>query len=280
MYTTIVSGDTLRAYLTDPDWVIVDCRFSLLDPAAGRRAYLDGHIPGAVYADLDVDLAGPIEPDSGRHPLPPVKEFSERLERWGIANTTQVVVYDDVGGAIAARLWWMLRWVGHRSVALLDGGIGSWQEAGLALEQQEPTVVRTTFDTCVDDNLWVSTADVERGLADSSIVLVDARAQKRFNGETEPIDRLAGHVPGSINHPFDNNLYESGLFLAPEELRQRWSDTIADRPPAQVVAMCGSGVTACHELVGLEHAGLPGGKLYVGSWSEWIRNPDRPVATS
>lgn len=279
MPTTLVDTATLAAHLDDPHWIVVDCRFILTDPDAGRRSYAVGHIPGARYAHLDADLAGPITATSGRHPLPDPDTLARKLGAWGIGNDTQVVVYDDSFGSIAARLWWLLRWLGHEQVALLDGGIPKWKREGRAITDQVVTVTPTRFVPRVNDALRVDAAVVERIRTQPGSRLIDVRAEERFSGEREMLDRVAGHVPGARNVPFDDNLDNPGTYLAPETLRALYADVLGDAAPADTVVMCGSGVTACHTLVALEHAGLSGAKLYVGSWSEWIRDPARPVAT-
>lgn len=279
MPTTLVDTATLAAHLDDPHWVVVDCRFILTDPDAGRRSYAVGHIPGARYAHLDADLAGPITATSGRHPLPDPDTLARKLGAWGIGNDTQVVVYDDSFGSIAARLWWLLRWLGHEQVALLDGGIPKWKREGRAITDQVVTVTPTRFVPRVNDALRVDAAMVERIRTQPGSRLIDVRAEERFSGEREMLDRVAGHVPGARNLPFDDNLDNPGTYLAPETLRALYADVLGDAAPADTVVMCGSGVTACHTLLALEHAGLSGARLYAGSWSEWIRDPARPVAT-
>lgn len=279
MPATLVDTATLAAHLDDPHWVVVDCRFILTDPDAGRRSYAVGHIPGARYAHLDADLAGPITATSGRHPLPDPDTLARKLGAWGIGNDTQVVVYDDSFGSIAARLWWLLRWLGHEQVALLDGGIPKWKREGRAITDQVVTVTPTRFVPRVNDALRVDAAMVERIRTQPGSRLIDVRAEERFSGEREMLDRVAGHVPGARNLPFDDNLDNPGTYLAPETLRALYADVLGDAAPADTVVMCGSGVTACHTLLALEHAGLSGARLYAGSWSEWIRDPARPVAT-
>jgi thiosulfate/3-mercaptopyruvate sulfurtransferase len=263
---------------------VIDCRFDLMNPEGGRRAYLAGHVPGARYADLNKDLSAPIGPDSGRHPLPAPQDLAATLDRLGIGNATQVIAYDDTGGSFAARLWWLLRWLGHRSVAVLDGGLRAWTAAGGALESGEQksmpaeTAARTRFFGTADSAAVVDTADIAARLSDPAYLLVDARAAERYLGSVEPIDAVAGHIAGAVNHPFSANLGQDGRFLPAQQLRRLWEARFAGRKPGQVAAMCGSGVTACHNLLSLEVAGLPGAKLYAGSWSEWIRDPNRPVA--
>ena len=281
-YRTLIGVDTLRDLLGNPRLAVIDCRFDLMNPEAGRQAYLKAHIPGARYADLNRDLAAPIGPDTGRHPLPQPAAFARRLGQLGISNDSQVVAYDEANGSFAARLWWMLRWVGHRAVAVLDGGFKAWTAAGGALELGEPEPRRQSrtehFTPRIGAQAVVSTAEIERALLEPNALLVDARAWDRFAGSVEPIDPVAGHVPGAVNHPFTANLDADGRFLPAAELKVRWQERLAGRDAKNVVAMCGSGVTACHNLLSLEVAGLGGAKLYGGSWSEWIRDPRRPVA--
>ncbi len=276
----LISAETLTGELTDPRLVIIDCRHDLKDPAAGSRKFEEGHIPGARHAHLDRDLARPPLASEGRHPLPVIERFVEMLRRLGISNESFVVVYDDCGGAMAARLWWMLRWLGHERVAVLDGGIAAWCALGQALEAG-PIVDDGTGDfepTAVRHDWIVTTEALETLLAQGEVLLLDARARPRYAGLVEPIDPVAGHIPGAVNLPFSDLLSERGTFEAPAVLAQRFADAFDGRPIETVVTMCGSGVTACHLQLGLEVAGLPMGRLYVGSWSEWIRDPERPIA--
>lgn len=279
----LVSVADLATRLHDPEWIIVDCRFNLMQPDAGREGYKAGHIPGAFYADLDKDLASPATASGGgRHPLPPVNEFRRLLHGWGIEPTRKIVVYDDAGGAIAARLWWLIRWMGHRDVALLDGGLSAWLAAGRPLSADTGAV---TASSPAGENLdpghmpTVAAAELEAGLADDSLLLLDARAPERFSGTHEPLDAIAGHVPGAKNLPFQENLGPDDCFRPASELRERYLSFIGGRAASELVCMCGSGVTACHTLLALEIAGIEGAALYVGSWSDWISSADRPVAT-
>jgi thiosulfate/3-mercaptopyruvate sulfurtransferase len=284
-FTTLIEAQDLRELLGEagPGLAVLDCRFDLLNLSAGRSAYLAGHIPGARYADLNKDLSAPANPDSGRHPLPTPQQFAATLERLGIGNDTQVVAYDDTSGSFAARAWWMLRWVGHQAVAVLDGGLKAWSAAGGALESGEPRPLPAhasprRFAPRVDRAALIGTAQVAAQLLDPAHLLVDARAPERFSGAIEPIDAVAGHIAGAVNHPFTDNLAPDGRFLPARELQRRWAERLGGKDPRNVAAMCGSGVTACHNLLGLEVAGLGGAKLYAGSWSEWIKDPSRPVA--
>lgn len=277
-YNTLIDTTTLHAHLDDSNWIIVDCRFSLMDTEAGRRAWRAGHLPGARYAHLDADLSGSITPATGRHPLPDPVGLAHRLAEWGIDANSQVIAYDDMGGMLAAaRLWWLLRWLGHEAVAVLDGGLPAWQRAGLPLTLDLPVARPATFNARPDDRLWL-TADQVVSLSSAEVVL-DARAAARYRGEMEPIDPVAGHIPGSVNLPTEGNLTTDGHFLPVTELRARFAAALNERPATTVIHSCGSGVTACHNLLAMEAAGRPGSRLYAGSWSEWIRDPGRPVAT-
>jgi len=277
-YTTIISAAELAANLHKPDWVIFDCRFSLADTTAGAKAYRQGHIPGARYADLNQQLSAPAKAYTGRHPLPNFAALSTQLAAWGVSNRSQVVVYDDAGGAFAGRLWWLLRSMGHQNVALLDGGINHWQKQNLPVTTVLPKIVAGNFRCYLDEKQWLSASEVENALAGNSITLIDARTPERFQGRQEPIDPVAGHVPKGVNRPFQLNLDKAGLFRPAQQLKTEFQTLVQSRPPTQVVHMCGSGVTACHNLLAMEVAGLSGSKLYAGSWSEWIVNKNRPVA--
>jgi thiosulfate/3-mercaptopyruvate sulfurtransferase len=259
--------------------IVVDCRFTLTDPPAGRAAYERGHIPGARYAHLDDDLARHPRSGEGRHPLPDRERFTALLGGWGIGRDDAVVAYDEGSGAIAARLWWLLGWVGHERRAVLDGGLAAWQAAGLPLEQAQPEARARRYDARPPQRDGVvATKDLAADQAAGGL-LVDARAAPRFRGEQEPIDPKAGHVPGARNRPFSANVTSTGRFRPPAELRAELTEMLDGRSPDRLIAMCGSGVTACHLLLAMDLAGLPGGRLYAGSWSEWIRDPARPIAT-
>lgn len=283
---TLVTVAALQDLLAggSADLAVIDCRFDLMNPDAGRASYLSAHIPRARYADLNRDLSAPVTPSSGRHPLPETANFAHTLARLGVRKDVQVIAYDAAGGAFAARLWWMLKAWGHPAVAVLDGGYPAWTAAGGATRAgEEPPVTALNsppLSPAPPFAAWpvVSTAEVADLARDPRRLLVDARAPERFSGSVEPIDAVAGHVPGAVNHPFSLNLGADGRFLPASELRQRWQSRLGDVDPDKVVAMCGSGVTACHNLLGLAVAGLTGAKLYAGSWSEWIRDPNRPVA--
>ena len=283
-FSTLIDAATLRGLAGEPDTVLIDCRFDLNDPEAGRRAYLAGHIPGARYADLNRDLSAPVSAGSGRHPLPTPPVFAATLERLGIGNATQVIAYDDAGGAYAARAWWLLRWLGHTSVAVLDGGMKAWRRRGRRVLESGPEAPLRAAPAGgrilpqANAAAVIDTAEIAAFLSDGANLLVDARAAERFAGSVEPIDAVAGHISGAVNHPFSANLAPDGRFLAGPELRRRWEARLAGRQAAHVAAMCGSGVTACHNLLSMEVAGLRGARLYAGSWSEWIRDPNRPIA--
>jgi thiosulfate/3-mercaptopyruvate sulfurtransferase len=274
----LIRAPELAARLDDADLAIVDCRFDLGDTDWGRRQYEAGHLPGAVYASLETALAGPVTPTTGRHPLPSPEAFARTLSGFGIGPGTSVVAYDQGHGAGAARLRWMLRAVGHAAPAqVLDGGIAAWMAGGyplsVAASQRTPTTVSAR-----PFGGWLEADEVMKGLSAGAIQLVDARGADRFAGKNETIDPVAGHVPGAMNRPFLQNLGADGRFKPADDLRREWAALLGS-DGQRVVAMCGSGITACHNLLALEIAGLSGGRLYAGSWSEWIRDPARPVAT-
>lgn len=277
-YTTLIDPASLADLLGKPNLAIVDCRFDLAASSAGREAYLKAHIPGASFADLNKDLSVPPAMDSGRHPLPGKQAFAAALGALGIDNTTQVVAYDQASGAFAARLWWMLRWVGHQRAAVLDGGFDAWLSGGRPLESGPRQAPLRRFLLQAEGQRTVTSQEVLAATERRDRLIVDARAPERFSGQVEPLDTVAGHVPGAINAPFTANLGVAGRFLPAAELRRRWLQILGGKAPQELIAMCGSGVTACHNLLALEVAGLPGASLYPGSWSEWIREPARPVA--
>lgn len=278
-FTTLVDTDTLFRQLDDSCWIVFDTRFVLSDADAGERAYAAGHIPGARYANLDKDLSAPQATNSGRHPLPNPGTLAEKLGQWGVDKNKQVVIYDDACGAMAARLWWLMRWLGHEAVAVLDGGLHKWQDEGKPLTTMTPNISPSHFFPEISDDMCVTADQVEAMLNNMSGQLIDARAAKRFRGEQEPLDKVAGHVPGAVNLPYAENINIDGKFKPAEILRDRYLNALKDVKPTDVVHMCGSGVTACHNLLAMEHAGLSGSKLYAGSWSEWIMDNRRPVAT-
>lgn len=277
MHTTLIDPAALAAHLNDADWVIVDCRFDLADVAKGERLYLEGHVPGARYAHLDRDLSGAKTGRNGRHPLPTPDEMIARFGALGIAPGRQVVAYDADSGMFAARLWWMLRYMGHDAVAVLDGGLARWVREGHPVRGGAEAWAPQAF-TGAPRAAWRLTADeVRAGLGDASRLLIDARSADRFHGIGETMDPVGGHIPGAGNVFWQENLAADKTFKSPADLRAQWDAALGGRPAGDVVMYCGSGVTACVNLLGLEHAGLPGARLFAGSWSEWSADPDKPV---
>ncbi|MEW6323389.1 MAG: sulfurtransferase [Acidobacteriota bacterium] len=279
MFTTLVAPATLAAHLDDSAWVIVDCRFDLANPDAGEARYAAGHIPGARYAHLDRDLSGAKTGVNGRHPLPSPEQAAARFGALGIGPGCQVIAYDADMSMYAARLWWMLRWLGHDAVAVLDGGLARWAADGYPLRGGRESWTPATFRPAPRRDWCVSARDVAAGLGAGGPLLVDARASDRFRGENETIDPVAGHIPGARNYFYQQNLDPQQRFRSPEALRAAWTAVLAGRDPRESVMYCGSGVTACHNLLALEVAGLPGARLFAGSWSEWSQDPARPIAT-
>ncbi|MFZ2724846.1 MAG: sulfurtransferase [Methylococcaceae bacterium] len=275
-YKTLISANSLQQNLYNPDWVIIDCRFSLANTEIGAYNYRHGHLPNARYAHLDKDLSSAITAQTGRHPLPDFRVLAKILGAWGVTNHSQVVVYDDAAGAFAGRLWWLLRCLGHEAVAVLDGGIQHWQKLGYAITTTLPRIKAVTFRAYLDPTTWLNAEQVQNGIAQHAICLLDARTPERYRGEQEPIDPIAGHIPQAINRPLALNLHK-GLFLSPDALHAQFRLLIGTRPAEQIVHYCGSGVTACHNVLAMEHAGLKGSKIYAGSWSEWIRNKNRSI---
>ena len=278
-FTTLIDASTLFGQLSRDDLVVFDCRFDLGNVPWGEAEYASAHLPGALYLHLDRDLSSPITLGSGRHPLPDPAKFASRLSELGVGGGSQVIAYDQGNGAHAARLWWLARWIGMRNVAVLDGGIGAWRAAGLPLETTVRTPRPQDLAVALDSKASVSTAAVDDLRLRPGNLLIDARSPERFAGLSETIDNKAGHVPGARNRPFAANLDGNGRFLPAAELRHRFGTLLGSVPSTHVISMCGSGVTACHNLLALEHAGLTGARLYAGSWSEWIRDPRRPIAT-
>jgi len=281
MFTTLIDAKTLSQHLNDPQWVILDCRHDLMNPDFGRNAFAEGHIEGAQFANIDTDLSGSkVGADGvfrGRHPLPDRAALLDTLRAWGINDDSQVVAYDAHGGMFAARLWWLLRWVGHGAVAVLDGGLASWYAAGLPLLPataprahgniaDKPSLVRT-----------VTVGELVENLGSKRLQVVDARANDRFRGENETIDPVGGHIPGARNRFFKDNLQADGRLKDAATLKQELEAIVG--APGKAVMQCGSGVTACHNLLALEVAGLSGAALYPGSWSEWCADSTRPIAT-
>jgi thiosulfate/3-mercaptopyruvate sulfurtransferase len=275
---TLISAAELAPRVADPDWLVIDCRFELGKPDNGERAYAAGHIPHAIYAHLDRDLAAPVTAQSGRHPLPQPEKFAATLVSWGMTPTTQVVAYDADNAAYASRLWWLLRWVGHEAVAVLDGGFKAWTSAGLPTSTEVPRRAPGSFVARPNRDMWLDSGEIAERVRRDDWRLLDARAPERFAGKVEPIDHVAGHVPGARNHPFATNLESDGRFASAHELRDRLAQSQAGVADDHTIVMCGSGVTACNLLLAMEHAGKRGARLYAGSWSEWIRDPSRGVA--
>jgi thiosulfate/3-mercaptopyruvate sulfurtransferase len=279
MFTTLVDPATLSAHLDDPSWVVLDARFDLAAPARGEALFREGHVPGARYVSLDAHLSGAKTGANGRHPLPPPDVAAARFGQLGVSRESQVVLYDTDAGSFAARGWWMLRWLGHRGVAVLDGGFAAWSRAGLPVSTEVAAWTPAAFPLDVDETRRVSAADVLARLGDPSRLLVDARANDRFRGENETLDPVGGHVPGAANRFFQLNLAADKTFKPKDVLRAEWESAIGGTDASKVVMYCGSGVTACHNLLALEHAGLSGARLFPGSWSEWCADPTRPRAT-
>lgn len=278
MQKILYSSQELHAQLGSRAIVVVDCRFDLGDTGSGYRDYLEAHIPGAFYAHLDEDLSSPITVNSGRHPLPDKDSFAAFLSRIGWQPGLRLVAYDNAGGSIAARLWWLMKYFGHDCAGLLDGGIAAWQAAGYELEGGRVTTTRKTPVVLnVKSEMVTSTDQVLANQGSNDVILVDVRSSERYSGQAEPIDPVAGHVPGALNYPLQLSLSQEGRFKPAQQIRENLLGLLKGHPPKEVVYMCGSGVTACHTVFAAQLAGLKGSKLYAGSWSEWIRDPARPV---
>lgn len=278
-YQTMISAQELKTIIDNDNVRVFDCRFSLKDPQGGINKFRAGHLPNAQHADMDTQLSAPMTPSSGRHPLPEPDVFLQQIKEWGINNDTQVIAYDDMSGAFAARLWWMMRWCGHDKVAVLDGGMDKWTDAGFTLSEQQITPKLGQFNGQANMDWCVDIDTVARELAARTITLIDARAADRYTAKDQTTDPVPGHIPGACNLPFGGNLSADGTMAAPQVIRARFEQAIQDQPFNNVVNMCGSGVTACHNLLAQAVAGLPPMKLFVGSWSQWIRDESRPVAT-
>lgn len=279
MFTTLIEPAMLAAHLDDPTWVVLDARFDLTAPTKGETLYREGHIPGARYVSLDTHLSGEKSGTNGRHPLPAPEVAAARFAALGVGPATQVVLYDADSGMFAARGWWMLRWLGHQAVAVLDGGLAAWQRAGLPVTTDHASWTPGAFFAQVADDRRVPASDVEAHLGEAARILIDARANDRFRGENESLDPKAGHIPGALNRFFQLNLTSEKTFKPAETLRAEWSALTGGAEPSRIVMYCGSGVTACHNLLALEHAGLSGARLFPGSWSEWCSVPERPRET-
>jgi thiosulfate/3-mercaptopyruvate sulfurtransferase len=279
-FTTLISTEVLAKHLEDPAFAIVDCRFRLDDTAWGEREYAAAHIPGAMYAHLDRDLSGMKTGTNGRHPLPDPIELSLKIGGWAITSGVQVVAYDQNNGLFASRLWWLMRWVGLTAVAVLDGGFEKWTAEKRPTRGGVEHRTRVEFRGERRPGMMVDAVTADQLTRRSDWRLVDARAPERYRGEIEPLDSQAGHIPTAVNHPYQTNVNERGTFRKPEELRKLFAPTLGPVPPDQIVCYCGSGVSACHNLLAMEHAGLKGAKLYAGSWSEWSADPSRPIETT
>lgn len=279
MASPLISTAELAAQVGSANLVIVDSRHDLMNPSIGPDAYAAGHIPGAIFMSIDHDLSAAKTGSNGRHPLPTPEAFATKLGGKGISNSSKVVVYDGGNAMYAGRLWWMLRWVGHSNVFVLDGGIAQWQKEGRAVETQANALPTTAFSAKADDAMRLTAAETLASLTDSSRRILDARAMERYRGDVEPVDPVAGHIPGAFNRAFALNLRD-GVFKPADELRREFETVLAGRSPDQLIHQCGSGVSACANLIAMEHAGLSGSKLYAGSWSEWCADPARPVARS
>ncbi len=277
-YTTLIPVAELARRLDDAQWVVCDCRHDLGDVELGRRAYREAHIPGARFLHLDDDLSGPRTGHNGRHPLPDPRALAIRLGECGIGNDMQVVAYDASVCFYATRLWWMLRWLGHTHAAVLDGGWQAWMENGHPATVDLPAVRPARFVARVQEHLAVDARFVLQHLDGAEVCVLDARSADRFRGENEVLDPVGGHIPGAVNRFFRDNIDAAGRFKPPEVLQGELQHVLGARAPAQVIHQCGSGVTACHNLLAMEHAGLSGSRLYPGSWSEWVSDPSRPVA--
>jgi len=271
----LVSTDELAQ---NPDWKIFDCRHDLANPGSGQVEYEKGHIKGALFAHLDRDLSAPLTGRNGRHPLPEMQDFIRFLEKSGVAPTDTVVCYDAGPGSYAARLWWMLRWVGHAQAAVLNGGFARWVAEGRPVTAEAPLITGTKYKTKPERSRSVALATVERQL--KRLALLDARAPARYRGEQEPIDPVAGRIPGAKNRFNNENVNADGTFKSPEELKAAFQSVIGERKPSEIVHYCGSGVAACHNALAMEIAGLTGSRVYIGSWSEWSADPARPISRS
>jgi thiosulfate/3-mercaptopyruvate sulfurtransferase len=275
-YTTLIAAQHLEAHLADPTFVIVDCRHNLSDVQAGERAYAAAHIPGARFLHIDRDLSGAMTGSNGRHPLPELAAFGAALGRVGIDASSQVVAYDQNSGMWASRLWWLLKWIGHDAAAVLDGGMDKWLIEGRRTTSAAPPSRSTTYAP-TRTGPTVSAADILRHLGDSTYKILDARAPERYRGDIEPLDPVAGHIPGAVNRPYTLNLTAQGTFKPPAQLRGEFDVVLDGAPASAVVHQCGSGVTACHNALAMAVAGLPDSRLYPGSWSEWVSDPSRPI---
>lgn len=277
-YKTIISAKDLIKNLNNENFIIFDCRCDISDSSYGIDAYNEGHIENSIFVDIDHDLASEKTADSGRHPLPDPELFSEKLSQWGMTNNKQAVIYDDAGGAFAGRMWWILKWLGHPDVAVLDGALGAWMSAGGKLTSKATIFERAVFEPNLNNSMHVSIKDVEDAQYKMNKLIIDARSKERYLGIKDPVDPIAGHIPGAISHPLGKNLDKNGHFKSPEELRHNFIKLIGDTDSSDIISMCGSGITACHNILALEISGIKNVSLFVGSWSEWITDKSRPIA--
>jgi thiosulfate/3-mercaptopyruvate sulfurtransferase len=280
MHTTLISTDVLAEHLEDASWLIADCGYNLNDETWGRAQYKAAHVPGAVFVDIAHDLAGQRTGTNGRHPLPPVEDMAATFGRLGIADGIQVIVYDQEAGAFASRLWWMLRYLGHDAVAVLDGGFAKWTREGRPVRRGIETRRPAVFTPRLRKQMRVTVDETVAHLGDPSVLLIDARSPDRYAGKPDPLDTIHGHIPGARNRYYRHNVTEAGTMRSGRELKGDFEETLAGNPASQAVMYCGSGITACHNLLAMEHAGLHGARLFAGSWSEWESDPKRPVETS
>ena len=278
-YKTIISVENLIKNINNKEFIIFDCRCDIKDSKFGIQSYTEGHIENAIFVDTDMDLSSEKTQFSGRHPLPEPNILSEKLSQWGLSNSKQAVVYDDVGGAFAGRMWWILKWLGHKNVAVLDGGLSAWLKVGGKLVVKDTLFEKGIFIPEVNNLMQVFIDDIKDAQYKMNKLIIDARSKERYLGIKDPVDPIAGHIPGAISHPLGQNLTKEGVFKSPEELKHLYLKILSDIDGSNVISMCGSGVTACHNILAMEIAGIYGVKLYVGSWSEWIAKPDRPIVT-
>lgn len=280
MHTTLISTDVLAAHLVDSSWLIADCRYNLNDETWGRAQYEAAHLPGAVFVDVARHLAGPRTGTNGRHPLPAIEDMAATFGRVGIGDDIQVIAYDQEAGAFASRLWWMLRYLGHDAVAVLDGGFAKWTREGRPVRSGVETRQQARFTPRLRKDMRVTVDETLAHLGDPSVLLIDARSPDRYAGKADPLDTIYGHIPGARNRYYRHNVTDAGTMRSGPELRTDFEKVLAGSPSSQVVMYCGSGITACHNLLAMEHAGLGGARLFAGSWSEWESDPNRPVERS
>ena len=278
-YKTTISEKDLKNNISNNDFIIFDTRCDIKDSGYGIDSYTEGHIENSIFVDVDTDLASEKQQGTGRHPLPKVETFCDKLSHWGMDNNKQVVIYDDAGGAFAGRMWWMLRWLGHEHVAVLDGGLNSWVKNGNKLITSPTLFKKSYFEPTINNEMIATLRDVENAQHVLNTILLDARSKERYEGISDPVDPIAGHVPGAISHPLGTNLDRTGKFKDKEELKHNFDKISHDLKEKEIISMCGSGITACHNILALEIAGIKNAKLYVGSWSEWITDPNRTVVT-